>query len=124
MSNKLSTPTAVVIDWIDSSSKAGWYEASEAGDNLAVRSVGFVVAEDEHMIRISTSWSFGGECFVDPLTIPKCAITFKKEIDATVTRADVNGLCPKCALKLPKEVGHDCPMDRNDALFSKALGLP
>jgi len=71
------------VEWIDSTAIRGWQHGSSMTDKYAepskICSIGYLIKETKDFITISTSVSNNGN-MMDPLTIPKCAITKKKKI--------------------------------------------
>ena len=68
------------IEWVDSYYTAGWKNrVADLPDADTITSVGIVVRETKQSVTISTSVS-SFENVVDPLTIPKRAITKRTRI--------------------------------------------
>ncbi len=67
----------VEIFWDDSTRANGWCDPDELSgkEKTSCTSIGYVVSEDDETITISTSYHRNSKQFIDPLTIPKCAIT-------------------------------------------------
>lgn len=70
----------VEVDWVDSRSWHGWTQLEETGPirdlpNLLIRSVGFLFHEDDERIGLTTSMTEDQENVIDPLWIPKVAIS-------------------------------------------------
>lgn len=84
--NKLPKATnfpVVEIYWVDSYTSIGWfsYEEGESpnpftvdGAKKEIRSIGFLLHEDDDTITISTSMS-QSHAYISPLSIPKVAVT-------------------------------------------------
>lgn len=59
----------------------GWtHPENEKGVNMKCHSVGFLVADDDASVTITTSYSEAGGDVLDALTIPKVAILEQREI--------------------------------------------
>lgn len=63
------------IEWRDASSSLEWgaYDELPADDDVII-SAGFVLAENDIWVRISTSLNEGPDHAADPLNIPKATI--------------------------------------------------
>lgn len=73
----------VYIEWIDSMAIQGWNHESRMSDEYAepskIVSIGFLIKSTDKFVVISTSVSVNASC-MDPLSIPKCAITKMKNL--------------------------------------------
>lgn len=71
----------VLIEWVDSSSIRGWRHDSEMTDSFAepakIQSIGYLLKDTKDFVTITTSVSENGG-IMDPLSIPKVAITKRK----------------------------------------------
>jgi len=71
-------PSAVVVDWLDSTSRQGWNELPQQDWNLACRSVGFLVRETRDMVYVSAHVSYDDDGQVKhshgDMAIPRASI--------------------------------------------------
>jgi hypothetical protein len=71
---------AYLVKWRDSCSVRGWNSMASAGDEVTtITSVGWIVRETKTELTITTSISDHGSA-MDPLTIPREAITKKTRL--------------------------------------------
>lgn len=68
----------IYLEWLDSISNGGWRHETKP-ESLVMRSCGILVNETKQYITISTSRADVG-CYESPLTIPKCAITKRRNV--------------------------------------------
>jgi len=77
----MTSPAIIQVHWLDSANRCGWYEPDNCiEDDMIVKSIGYLCAETDKYIAISTSLS-GVDTFCDPLTIPKFAIVGMWEVE-------------------------------------------
>jgi hypothetical protein len=71
----------VLVEWVDSYATRGWTHKSAFTDVETgnIVSIGFLVRESASEITITSSVSTNGNV-MDPLTIPKCAITKRRTL--------------------------------------------
>lgn len=70
------------IEWLDSSNRSGWHEIEEVSMVLAMApcySCGFVVAEDDQFVYMSTT--IADDACLSPVSIPKAAIVARRTVD-------------------------------------------
>ena len=70
----------VIVDWLDSQSYRGWQHQNEGFEPARCRSIGFVVREDKKSLTLTTSRALDNPDVMDPLTIPKGAITRRRKV--------------------------------------------
>ena len=68
------------IEWIDSSTSGGWlHEERARASDLRCWSIGFLVCDDDESVTVAGSCAAQG-ALLDPITIPKVAITDMREV--------------------------------------------
>lgn len=73
-------PRFAYIEWIDACGDGGWRRPPfRKGVDLRVKSMGFLVEEDEDAVVIAGSISGVGSAD-NPMTIPRSAITLYEEV--------------------------------------------
>ena len=76
----MKTDRPVWIEWVDSKSTSGWiHPDKDLEERLECISIGFIVWEGDKSITISAAVSATGAA-MEPLTIPRVAITRIQEI--------------------------------------------
>lgn len=90
----LATPKLVLIEWLDALAQGEWHEAKK--EDLACRTVGFVVFEDDEQIELAGTITHG--MCNNSITLPKRMILKRKEIKIETT-------IRKSKRKKPAEVG-------------------
>jgi len=73
MKNKI-----IYIEWIDSISRQGWEDLDGDYDITLIKSIGYLVSENEKCISITTSLDLKFEMAVNIVVIPKSAIKKRK----------------------------------------------
>lgn len=68
------------IRWLDSDRGGGWQSPEDISRCLDIESIGYLVGEDECSVTLTTSVDQANGNVIDPITIPKCAITDRQEI--------------------------------------------
>lgn len=66
---------AIYLEWVDSQSFRGWSEERELSDPTPNKSIGWYVRETDEWIFISSSADLDNKEWIDPVAIPKSAIT-------------------------------------------------
>ena len=67
---------AEYFEWVDSKFLYGWeHPDCLAGEPTTIRTVGFLIEEDDNKIIVSTSISDATNNVANAMVIPKCAIT-------------------------------------------------
>lgn len=90
----LATPKLVLIEWLDALAQGEWHEAKR--EDLACKSVGYVVYEDDEQIELAGTITHG--MCNNSITLPKRMILKRKEIKVETTVS-------KGKRKKPAEVG-------------------
>ena len=75
--SKVKELQVVQVTWVDSVSHNAWAKEEDLPtvDDLMVVSVGILVMDVKSHIVLSTSYHEGSGKFVDPITIPRCAVS-------------------------------------------------
>lgn len=76
----------VLIEWVDTSTTSGWISRHEGSNVERVSSIGFLVHEDERVVKIAGSLANSGN-MADVTTIPKVLITKRKTLQLTAPAA-------------------------------------
>lgn len=92
--SSVATPKLVLIEWLDALAQGEWHEAKK--EDLACRTVGFVVFEDDEQIELAGTITHG--MCNNSITLPKRMILKRKEIKIETT-------IRKSKRKKPAEVG-------------------
>jgi hypothetical protein len=80
VSEKPENPPIYWIEWIDSTTRGGWLERHESkAADIRCLTIGFFAKEDDETITLSGCYS-RLENWLDPITIPKVAITKIEEV--------------------------------------------
>lgn len=69
----------VLIEWTDSATSHGWSDHLPSSEDMACRSVGFLVAEDEHAITLA--FGIGATEHLCAQMIPKQMIRSRVVLD-------------------------------------------
>ncbi len=72
----LATPKLVLIEWLDALAQGEWHEAKR--EDLACKTVGYVVYEDDEQIELAGTITHG--MCNNSITLPKRMILKRKEI--------------------------------------------
>lgn len=72
----VATPKLVLIEWLDALAQGEWHEAKR--EDLACKSIGFIVFEDDEQIELAGTITHG--MCNNSITLPKRMILKKKEI--------------------------------------------
>ena len=72
----METPKLVLIEWLDALAQGEWHEAKR--EDLACKTVGFVVFEDDEQIELAGTITHG--MCNNSITLPKKMILKRKEI--------------------------------------------
>lgn len=90
----LETPKLVLIEWLDALAQGEWHEPKK--EDLACKTVGYLVYEDEEQIELAGTITHG--MCNNSITLPKRMILKRKEIKVETTVS-------KGKRKKPAEVG-------------------
>lgn len=72
----------VYIEWGDAWTKWGWVSKDDLTDGLfPCKTIGFLVSEDDDVVRVSPSYSDRNDTYGDVLTIPRANIKKYLEIN-------------------------------------------
>ncbi len=81
---KTKLPKLVEIEWIDSSTGAGWISTEDINvEPVQCVTVGFIIRETKTAVMVAASlgiWSGVVDQACDPITIPKVAITKRRNL--------------------------------------------
>lgn len=102
----VATPKLILIEWLDALAQGEWHEAKR--EDLACRTVGFVVFEDDEQIELAGTITHG--MCNNSITLPKRMILKRKEIKLETT-------IRKSKRKKPAEVGKG--QDHSDVSYSE-----
>lgn len=77
----------VYVEWDDSAMIYGWQGSADIQDAIKIAkccTVGFLVGEDKNVLALSLNASVDGRTcpFGEIVSIPKCAITKRRKIEA------------------------------------------
>lgn len=72
----VASPKLVLIEWLDALAQGEWHEAKR--EDLACRSIGFIVFEDDEQIELAGTITHG--MCNNSITLPKRMILKRKEI--------------------------------------------
>ncbi len=92
--SSLATPKLILIEWLDALAQGEWHESKR--EDLACKTVGFVVYEDDEQIELAGTITHG--MCNNSITLPKRMILKRKEIKIETTVS-------KGKRKKPAEVG-------------------
>ena len=92
--SSLATPKLILIEWLDALAQGEWHESKR--EDLACKSIGFVVYEDAEQIELAGTITHG--MCNNSITLPKRMILKRKEIKLETTISKGKG-------KKPTEVG-------------------
>ena len=90
----MATPKLILIEWLDALAQGEWHESKR--EDLACKTVGFVVYEDDEQIELAGTITHG--MCNNSITLPKRMILKRKEIKIETTIS-------KGKRKKPAEVG-------------------
>lgn len=69
------------VEWVDSKFLFGWQDPDDlAGEPTTIRSIGFVIDEDENKVILATSISDATNNVGSPIIIPRCAIIKQTQV--------------------------------------------
>lgn len=78
--NKKPVSEALYLEWVDASAGQGWTNPEELPEPLLMKTLGFIVKEDKHLITITQGVDIRQGAIMGFLIIPKGWIRKRKVI--------------------------------------------